>query len=127
MQRSAYADAIGSLNAATDLLQSVPDSTERIQRELGLQLTVAPALMVVKGWASPELVRAFARARQLCERVGDTPEVFPALWGLWNVHWVRGEFRAAYELAEQLLRRGPHAPEGAPFVYTDLPLSRKTR
>jgi len=85
MQRSAYADAIGSLNAATDLLQRLPDSTERIQRELRLQLTVAPALMVVKGWASPEVVRAFARARELCERVGDTPEFFPALWGLWNI------------------------------------------
>src|SRR6266851_912031 len=36
MQRSAYADAIGSLNAATDLLQRLPESTECIQRELPL-------------------------------------------------------------------------------------------
>jgi predicted ATPase len=49
MRRSAYADAIGSLNAATDLLQRLSESTERIQRELLLQLAVAPALMVVKG------------------------------------------------------------------------------
>jgi len=34
MQRLAYIDAIGSLNAATDLLQRLPDSPERIQREL---------------------------------------------------------------------------------------------
>src|SRR5216683_44730 len=122
MQRSAYADAIGSLNAATDLLQRLPDSTERIQRELRLQLTVAPALMVVKGWASPELVRAFARARELCERLGDTPEVFPALWGLWNVHWVRGELRVAYELAEQLLRRAQSAHDPTLLVYAQLAL-----
>src|SRR5713101_7983950 len=122
MQRSAYADAIGSLNAATDLLQRLPDSTERIQRELRLQLTVAPALMVVKGWASPEVVRAFARARELCERVGDTPELFPALWGLWYVHWVRGEFRTANELAEQLLRLAQSAHDPALLVYAHLAL-----
>src|SRR5713101_3065839 len=122
MQRSAYADAIGSLNAATDLLQRLPDSTERIQRELRLQLTVAPAVMVVKGWASPEVVRAFARARELCERVGDTPEFFPALWGLWNMYWVRAEFRAAYELAEQLLRRAQSAHDPTLLVYAHLAL-----
>ncbi len=122
MQRSAYADAIGSLNAATDLLQRLPDSTERIQRELRLQLTVAPALMVVKGWASPEVVRAFARARELCDRVSDTPEFFPASWGLWNMYWVRGEFRVAYELAEQLLRRAQSAHDPTLSVYAHLAL-----
>jgi class 3 adenylate cyclase/predicted ATPase len=122
MQRSAYADAIGSLNAATDLLQRLPESTERIQRELLLQLAVAPALMVAKGWASPEAVRAFTRARELCERVGDTPEFFPALWGLWNVYLVRGEFRAAYEQAEQLLRRAQSAHDPTLLVYAHLAL-----
>src|SRR5712692_5120648 len=122
MQRSAYADAIGSLNAAADLLQRLPDSLERIQRELRLQLMVAPALMVVKGWASPEAERAFTRARELCERVGDTPEFFPALWGLWNMHWVRGEFRAAYELAEQLLGRAQSAHDPTLLVYAHLAL-----
>ena len=38
LQRSAHADAIRSLNAAIDLLQKLPDSPERIQRELLLQL-----------------------------------------------------------------------------------------
>jgi predicted ATPase len=41
LQRSAYADAIGGLSAAIDLLQSLPDSSERVQRELLLQLTLA--------------------------------------------------------------------------------------
>ena len=122
MQRSAYADAISSLSAAMDLLQRLSESPERIQRELLLQLAVAPALMVVKGWAAPELVRAFARARELCERLGDTPEVFPALWGLWNVHWVRGEFRPAYELAEQLLGRAQSAHDPTLLVYAHLAL-----
>ncbi len=77
LQRSAYADAIDRLTAAINLLQRLPDSPERIQRELLLQLAVGPALMAVKGYAAPETERAYTRARELCERLGDPPELFP--------------------------------------------------
>jgi predicted ATPase len=112
LQRSAYADAISSLSAAIDLLQRLPDSPERVQRELLLQLAVGSALIAVKGYAAPETERAYTRARELCERVGDPPEFSPALWGLWVVYLLQGELRTAYELAEQLLRRsqGTHNP-----------------
>ena len=113
LQRSAHADAISSLNAAIDLLQRLPDSPERIQRELLLQLALGPALIAVKGWAAPEVERAYTRARELCERLGDPPELFPALLGLWAVYYLRGELRKAYELAEQLLRRAQSAHDPA--------------
>ncbi len=62
MQRAAYADAVGSLTAAIDLLQRHPDGPERGQRELLLQLALGPALTVVKGYAAPETERRiFAR------------------------------------------------------------------
>jgi predicted ATPase len=77
MQRSAYADAIGSLNAATRLLHRLPDSPERVQRELLLQLALGPALLAVKGWGAPEAEGAYTRARELCERAGD-PRSFSA-------------------------------------------------
>jgi class 3 adenylate cyclase/tetratricopeptide (TPR) repeat protein len=105
MQRSAHADAISSLNAAIDLLQRLPDTPERIQREVLLQLAVGPALFAVKGWGTPEAERAYTRARELCARVDNPPELFPALLGLWYVDLVRAELPTAYELAEQLLRR----------------------
>jgi len=77
IQRSAYADAVSSLSAAIDLLPRLPDSPERIQHELLLQLAVGPALMAAKGNAAPETERAYTRARELCERLGDPPELFP--------------------------------------------------
>ena len=117
LQRSAYADAISSLSAAIDLLQKLPDSPERIQRELLLQLALGPALIAVKGFAAPEVERAYTRARELCERLGDPPELFPALFGLWIVYLVRGELRRAYELAEQLLRRAQSAHDPALLMY----------
>jgi predicted ATPase len=109
LQRSAYADAISCLTAAADLLQKLPDSSERIQRELLLQLALGRALSAVKGNAAPEAEHPYVRARELCERLGETPELFPALFGLFGVHLLRGELRKAYELAEQLLRRAQSA------------------
>src|SRR5262249_45364082 len=44
LQRSAYTDAIRSLNAALDLVQRMPESLERFQREVFLQLTLARTL-----------------------------------------------------------------------------------
>jgi predicted ATPase len=105
MQRSAHAEAISSLTAAIDLVQKLPDSPDRIRRELHLQLAISPALMVVKGFASPEMAQAFTRAHELCERLGETPEFFPTLWGLWLVHLLRAELPTAVELATQLVRR----------------------
>jgi len=105
MQRSAYADAINDLIAAIDLLRKLPDSPERIQRELPLQLTLGQAFIVQKGWAAQEVELAFTRALEVCERLGNPPEVFFALYGLYSMYHVRGLFEAARQRAQQLLRR----------------------
>jgi predicted ATPase len=117
LQRSAYADAITNLSAAIDLLRKLPDSPERIRRELLLQLAIGPALIAVKGSVAPEVERAYIRARELCERAGDPPEVFPALFGLWLMHLHRVELRTAYELAEQLLPQAQSAHDPALLLY----------
>jgi tetratricopeptide (TPR) repeat protein len=56
-------------------------------------------------------------ARELCERLGDPPELFPALLGLWAVYYLRGELPKAYELAEQLLRRAQSAQNPTLSLY----------
>src|SRR6266851_979841 len=117
LQRSAYADGIASLGAAIDLLRRLADSPECIQRELLLQLAVGSALIAVKGQAMPETERAYTRARELCERMGDPPELFSALFGLWLVYLVRGELRTAHELAERLLRRAQSAHDPTLLMY----------
>src|SRR6266851_1803215 len=122
LQRSAYADGIASLSASIDLLQRLPDSTERIQRELLLQVALGRALFAVKGRAAPEVEQAYTRARELCERVGDPPELFPALFGLWSMNVVRSELRRAYELAEQLLQRAQGTQDPVLLLYAHLAL-----
>ena len=38
--------------------------------------------MATKGFAAPEVEETYSRARALCTQVGDTPRLFPTLWGL---------------------------------------------
>jgi predicted ATPase len=60
-----------------------------------------------------EVEGAYTRARELCERLGDPPESFSALNGLYTVYFLRDEIRPAYDLAEQLLLRAQSAHDPA--------------
>src|SRR5438067_7814008 len=65
--------------------------------------------MAAKGQGVPEVQRAYTRARELCRQGGETPELFPVLWGLWRFYLVQAEYQTARELADQCLslaRRG---------------------
>jgi predicted ATPase len=106
MQRSAHVDAVNSLTAAIDLLQKLPDSPEQIQRELPLQFAIIPALIPVRGWGAQEVELAITRARELCDELGNPPELFSAVYVVWAVRFVRANIRTALEVAQQLLRRG---------------------
>ena len=103
VQRSANVEAIWHLTKGLELLKTLPETPERTQQELDLQLTLGPALMATKGWAASEVGKAYTRARELCQQVGETSQLFPVLWGLWTFYDVRGEFQKSYELGEQLL------------------------
>jgi len=116
-QRSAYAEAISSLKAAIGLIQKLPQSPERDHQELLLQLGVGPALFAVKGWASTETERAYTRAWELCELVGDGAELFPGLVGLWAISLVRGDLKKSNELAERVLRLARVGDDPALLLY----------
>ena len=90
------------------------------------RLALGPALMATKGYAAPEVEHAYARARELCQQVGETPQLFPVLLGLWRVLSARAELQTARELGEQLLslaqrRQGPGAPAWRPTMRWGIP------
>ena len=103
VQRSANAEAITHLTTALELLKTLPDTRERAQQELMLHLTLGMPLQATRGFSSPEVKATYTRARELCQQVGETRQLFPVLFGLRAFHHVRGEFLAARELGEQLL------------------------
>jgi predicted ATPase len=104
LQRSANLEAISHLTKGLELLALLPDSLESTQHELMLQTTLGPALIATKGQGAPEVEHTYARARNLCRQVGETPRLFPVLRGLWSFYLVRAELQTARELGEQLLR-----------------------
>ena len=58
-----------------------------------------------RGFAAPEVERCYARAKALCDRLGDAPEVFAALWGQWGVRILQGDITSALAIGHELLER----------------------
>jgi predicted ATPase len=100
--RSAYVEAIGHLSKGLEGLKTLPDTPEHIRQELDLQTALGAALIATKGYAAPEVEHTYARARELCRQVGETPQLVPVLFGLRLFYQQRAEFRPARELEEQL-------------------------
>jgi predicted ATPase len=103
IQRSANVEAIEQLTRGLDVLKTMPDALDRTQQELDLQTMLGLALVAVKGFAAPEVARAYGRARELCQEVGEPLQLFQVLRGLWEFYDLRAEMQTARELAEQLL------------------------
>ncbi len=101
--RSAYVEAVAHLTRGLEVLQTLPDTPARAQHELLLQTTLGPAVGASKGHGAPEVEAVYSRALELCRQVGETPQLFVALMGLWQFYLVRAQHQTARELGERLL------------------------
>jgi class 3 adenylate cyclase/tetratricopeptide (TPR) repeat protein len=101
--RSANLEGIAHLTRALELLPTLPESPERIQRELDLQTTLAAALTATKGYAALEVAIAYGRARELCRQVGETPRLVNVLLGLVYFYLIRADLQTGNELAAECL------------------------
>jgi predicted ATPase len=99
----AYEEAVAYLSRALELLETLPETPERARRELDLQITLGVPLVHTRGHGAPEVEVAYARAQELCLRVGDAAQRFQVLLGLRRYHFIRGELLMASMLGEQLL------------------------
>ena len=78
-------------------------SPARATAELGLQMTYALAIKTSKGYAVPEVGRAYERARELSRQVEDPSRVIPVLIGMSAHHIVSGEIRIAHDISQEML------------------------
>lgn len=106
-------EAVLLARRGVDLLASLPDTLERARKELSLQITLGTPLMATMGFPAPEVERTYRRAHELCRQIGETPDLFPALYGLWLFHTTRAEFPAARNLGEVLLSLAQRAQDPA--------------
>jgi predicted ATPase len=101
---SANQEAIQHFRQALKLLETLPESIERDKQELTFQLALTVPLMAAQGFASPELGRAATRARDLCQKFGDPPEVFMALTQICLYYATCPEYRKALEIGDQMFK-----------------------
>ena len=101
MQRSAHQNAIQYLEKGLEALEKLPDSAERMRRELDYRKALGVTMMAAKGWAAREVLDAYTRARELCEKLDDERELFIVLRGEGQYRMIRGESRIASELGER--------------------------
>ena len=101
LRHSANLEAIDHLTKGLDLLGSLPETPERDQQELTLQLTLGISLLTTRGYGAPEVGRAYDRARELCHQVRDTTQLFSSLFGMW-LFYSQTELQTAQKLGEQL-------------------------
>ena len=136
-QRSANVEAIAHLTKGLELLEPLPDNVENAEKELALQITLGLALQAAKGFGVVEVQQAYARARELCEQVGDTPRLFKALWGLTTYYTQSAQLQMARELAGQLLELAQrlqdptflieaHLSMGVPLFWLGEPTQART-
>ncbi len=116
LQRSANLEGIEHLTKGLAVLATLPDTTDRLQHELDLHVTLGPALMATRGYASSEAEHTFARAWEICQQLGEPPQRFPVLYGLCALYFVGGKHRQARDQAEQFLHLAQRQEDAAPLV-----------
>jgi class 3 adenylate cyclase/predicted ATPase len=112
-QRSAHVEAIVHCSKGVALLTTLPETPERALQELTLQRMLGVSLLSTKGFAAPEVESAYARARALCQQVGDAAHLGQVLFGLWGFYKVRDDLQTAREVAEELLTLGQRQDDPA--------------
>ena len=117
VQRSANIEAVSHLTKGLELLKTLPDTPDRTQQELTLQIALGAPLRITKGFASPEVEKVYARARELSQQIGETPQLFPVLRGLGGYYIARAEFQTAHKLGEQCLRLAQSMQEPALLLH----------
>jgi TOMM system kinase/cyclase fusion protein len=123
IQRSANREAVNHFTMGLALLSTLPDDSQHTQAELELLMNLGTPLMVTKGYAAPEVGRVYARARELCEQIGETPQLMRVVLGLRNFYQVGGEFHTARELGEQGVALAQRMHDDAFLVYAHMALA----
>ena len=127
-ERSANEEAVGDLRRALTLVETLPETRERHQLELGLRMAIGAPLAVVRGWSHPEFEQTYTRARALASEIGESPELPGVLVGVAAAYQAKGDLLTAEKVARQALsaakRTGDtfdvlsaHHVVGVPLLY----------
>jgi class 3 adenylate cyclase/predicted ATPase len=109
--RSAHYEAISHLKNGLELVARQPDSLERDRSELRFQLLLAGWLIATEGYGADQVERVYARASDLCRKVGDEGALLKVQMGLAAYHFMRANFAKAYAIADQVATKLVGTPD----------------
>lgn len=89
LRRSANPEAVRYLQKALETVKLLPDTPERAQQELHIQVSLGAPLMMTRGYTAPEVKSVYDRAWELCQELGETTQLFPVLVGLSRFYYGR--------------------------------------
>ncbi|HEY2486754.1 MAG TPA: AAA family ATPase [Candidatus Binataceae bacterium] len=118
LRRFANAEALADFARALEVLNNLPESVGRDGEELGLQMLLTTPLIATKGYTSPEVEKAYYRARDLSQRTDDTPHLSSILGGLTSIYINRRELPTALELANQMLSLAERKEDPVGLVWS---------
>jgi predicted ATPase len=91
----------------------LPETRQRLQREVNMDITLGASLLATKGYAAPEVGETYTSTQQLCQHLEDPYQLFPVLRGLWSYYLVRAELLTAHALGKQLLALAQQVQDAA--------------
>ncbi len=100
--RGWYHAMVDSTGDLLNVLGSIPSTPDRAQEEIMLRISLARALMAIKG-CTQEVEEAYTRALKLCQDQGEIPQLFPVLRGLSSLYIFVGDFEKGARMGEQIL------------------------
>ncbi|MBM4466215.1 MAG: tetratricopeptide repeat protein [Chloroflexi bacterium] len=100
---SANQEAIAHFTKGLELLQTLPDTSQRAQQEFVLQLALSAPLIATRGWGAPEVGLACRRARELSRQMGQLPQLPSLLNLLYQFYLIRAEHETALDLAKEIV------------------------
>ena len=106
LRRSAAAEAAQHANKGLTMLGSLTETDKPAAFELGLQLTLGRAMIVLRGEFAEETGAAFLRARELCDSPYGGEVLLEVLDGLCVHHFSRRELDNTITVSRELLTIG---------------------
>jgi DNA-binding winged helix-turn-helix (wHTH) protein/tetratricopeptide (TPR) repeat protein len=103
-RRSAHHEAAELARRGLDVLQKLPDTSERGHQEITLRMLRSTSLITIKGFAAAEIDKICTLADELLWTKAPSPQLFNMLVLLVLFYKFSGKMRSAQEAAEQLLR-----------------------
>jgi predicted ATPase len=127
LRRYAYPEALAHCTAGIETAAALPPTPAVTTEALALWLTLGATRLATEGFAAPAVAQAYHHAYGLAQELGDTPQLFPALYGLGGYYRVRAEFGTSYALMQRLMQVAQDAADPALLLMAHFALGGMLR